>query len=341
MELIEVAECLIDKIKKDYDGDVSLVHIYGSYYYKDTHNLSDLDLFFVPKTERGKKLAQTFILNGIGFDYFAISWERLERISNHEESLTSIITEGETIYYHSVEDLEKFNVLKQNVENTTDKNKFRNIGRNKLKDAYKYYFDIVYSNNIIEVRDSIIGIIYVLSSALASLNCTSIKRIRKYFEKEISGMILKPKNFDILYNNLFKEQDVNIIKENLYALIKNTEKLFEDMEKGSFIKNFNGFYEEMIQHYNKIYHACDIGDIYTPLYASVELTNSINTLLKKSNSSYDLPDMIGTYDPNNLNIIKEKAKIHQNYFENILKKEGIKIRAFKNINELKDFLDEL
>ena len=52
MKLIEIVDCLIEKIKKDYDGDISLVHIHGSYFYNDTHNLSDIDLYFVPKTQR-------------------------------------------------------------------------------------------------------------------------------------------------------------------------------------------------------------------------------------------------------------------------------------------------
>ena len=93
MKLIEIAESLINKIKKDYDGDISLVHIHGSYFYNDTHNLSDIDLYFVPKTKRGYNLGQTFILNGIGCDYWALSWEWLERIANHEEKIVSIITE--------------------------------------------------------------------------------------------------------------------------------------------------------------------------------------------------------------------------------------------------------
>ena len=341
MELIEVADCLINKIKKDYNGDVSIVHIYGSYFHKDTHDLSDLDLFFVPKTERGYRLAQTFILNGIGFDYFAISWDRLERISNHEEPLTSIITHGETIYYHSREDLEKFNKLKQNALNLNNKNKFKKTGEDTLKDAYKYYFDIVHSENIIEIRNSIIGVIYVLSSALASLNCTTIKRIRKYFGKEISEMEIKPENFEFLYKKLFIEKENKILKETLYTLIKNTEKLFEDTENGSFNHYFNGYYEEMIQHYNKIYHGSETNEIYTPLFAAVELTDSINKLLLKSKSSYKLPDMIEAYDPDNLSKIKERAKVQQEYFEGILKKEGVKIRSFNNIEELKGFLELL
>jgi hypothetical protein len=99
MEPFEAVEILVEKIKKDYSGDVSLVHVHGSYFYNDTHELSDIDLYFVPKTERGFKLGQTFILNGIGFDFWALSWDRLERIANHEEKITSIITDGKIVYW--------------------------------------------------------------------------------------------------------------------------------------------------------------------------------------------------------------------------------------------------
>jgi predicted nucleotidyltransferase len=150
MKLTEIAESLINKIKKDYAGDVSLVHVHGSYFYKDTHDLSDIDLYFVPKTKRGYNLGQTFILNGIGCDYWALSWERLERIANHEEKIASIITDGEILYYHSEEDLERFNKLKERAENITDKNKFINKGKEIMKDIYKEYFKLIKSDSITE-----------------------------------------------------------------------------------------------------------------------------------------------------------------------------------------------
>jgi hypothetical protein len=93
----------------------------------------------------------------------------------------------------------------------------------------------------------------------------------------------------------------------------------------------------MIQSYNKIYHACETGDIYTPLFASVEITTEIEELFKKSNCSYKLPDMIGAYNPNDLNGIKEMAKKQQEYFEKILKENGVPIKSFKNIIELKKY----
>ena len=341
MKLIEIADCLIEKIKKDYDGDVSLVHLHGSYFYNDSHDLSDLDIYFVPKTQRGYNLGLTFVLNGIGCDFWALSWDRLERIANHEEKIVSIITDGKILYCHSEEDLERFNNLREKANNITDKEKYKNNGKEIIKDMYKYYFKIANSNDYTENKKGVIGIIYALSFALAQLNCMPIKRGRRYLKDEIMSMKLIPDDFEGIYDKLFIEKDTNKIKELLYTLIINTEKLFEDKNKGTFKDNFCGFYEEMIQHYNKIYHACEIGDIYTPLFASVELTTEIEELFKKSNCSYKLPDMIGAYDSNNLNSIKKMAKKQQEYFEKILKENEVEIKSFNDIIELKEYFNKI
>jgi hypothetical protein len=341
MNLIEIADSQNKKIKKDYSGDVSLVHVHGSYFYNDIHNLSDLDIYFVPKTSRGYNLAQTFILNGIGCDYWALSWERLEKIANHEEKIVSIITDGNILYYHSEEDLERFNKLKEKAENVSDREKFKNNGKEAMKDMYKYYFKTVNSNDITEIRKSVIEIIYVLSFVLSQINCTPVKRGRKYLKNEIMSMKIIPNDFENIYEQLFLQKDTGKIKELLYSLIVNTEKLFEDNGKNTFSENFNGFYEEMIQHYNKIYHACETGDMYTPLFAAVELTVEIEGLFKKSGCSYKLPDMIGAYNPDDLNKIKEIAKKQQEYFENTLKENGVNVKSFNDIIELKNCLDSI
>jgi hypothetical protein len=42
-------------------------------------------------------LRHTFILNGIGFDYLALSWENLEKVANLELNFVSMITEGKIL----------------------------------------------------------------------------------------------------------------------------------------------------------------------------------------------------------------------------------------------------
>jgi predicted nucleotidyltransferase len=341
MDLKEVANVLIEKIKKDYNGDVSLVNIYGSYLNNDTHKFSDLDLFLVPKTKRGYNLGKTFILNGIGYDFWALSWERLEMIAKHSEgSRYSIITDGKVIYSNTEDDLVRFNKLKD-IANEH----YSNIESAKviLGNIYVNYFKLIDMNDLPNIRKSIIGIIYDLSDLLVELNGKPIKRIRRHQKQEILNMELVPEDFGIIYDKLFIENDINIVKGLLHKLIINTEKLFNNPNKESntFRDLFSGFYEEMIQHYNKIYHACDTGDIYTPLFASVELTEEIERMFMECNCKYKLPDMVGEYDSANLNRIKEAAKKHQIEFVKILKENDVHITEFNSMNEFKEYLSKI
>ena len=70
---------------------MAVVVIMGSTIYQDTHSKSDLDLYFVVNTPRGHDLAMTFIIDGIGYDYWAIFWELLTLIANYDDIFTSII----------------------------------------------------------------------------------------------------------------------------------------------------------------------------------------------------------------------------------------------------------
>ena len=86
MDLIKVADLLIDKIKRDYKNDIAIVALCGSYIYGDTHQKSDLDFYFIPKTERGYEMSQCFILEDIGFDFWGMSWERAKSLADRKST---------------------------------------------------------------------------------------------------------------------------------------------------------------------------------------------------------------------------------------------------------------
>lgn len=345
MNVITAAELLIDKIKKDYKDDIALVVIMGSYIYGETHSRSDLDMYYVPKTKRGRDLGFTFIIDNIGFDYWPISWERLERIASHDERITSIITEGKILYYSSEEDIEKFNQIKQKALDTSDRKKFIQKASDKLDEVYKHYFKLINSKTFAECRIHAINIIFSLTYAISLLNGDTIKRGRKKLKQEILNMPLVPNNFSELYDTVFISNDINQIKASYEKLISNTEILIlkEKIDEPiSFKENLKGFYEELINFYNKIYHACEINDSVTALFASVEITHEIEQILKGTNVSIkELPDLVGAYNPNNLESFALMAKNHQTKFVQLLANNGVQIKEFNNFDELKDHLDTL
>jgi hypothetical protein len=337
-----LTDILIDKIKRDYADDISIVHIHGSYAYDDSHELSDLDIYIVPKTKRGFNLGCTFIFDGIGCDFWTLSWERLERIASHEEQIASIITNGKVIYHGSDEDLTRFERLKARAANTGNVKEWYKRARKALDEVYKEVFIIQRSEALSEVRAHTIGLIYSLSFALAQLNLTTIKRGRKLLKEEILAMPRVPDDFGKLYDTLFMSCDINIIKAACVSLLLNTEKLVSAVAAESaadFADMFGGWYEEMSQNYNKIYHACEIGDIYTPLYAAAELSHDLDIMLRQTGISPVLPDMAAAYDSGDLEKIKAAAKEHQKAFEALLRDNGVEPIVFSTIEEVKNFID--
>lgn len=73
-----LTDWVIRTIKTEYPDDVALlVAVEGASINGDGHG-EPFD-YFVPATERGNELAQTFIIGGVGNDLYPRSWERMER----------------------------------------------------------------------------------------------------------------------------------------------------------------------------------------------------------------------------------------------------------------------
>ena len=96
-----------------FAGELSLVVSYGSHWNGTAGPLSDVDCYFVPKTERGLAFGCQFVLQGVGYDIFPMSWERLRGIARLEESLTRLVGDAQVLYCGDQGDLERFQALER------------------------------------------------------------------------------------------------------------------------------------------------------------------------------------------------------------------------------------
>jgi len=136
-------------------------------------------------------------------------------------------------------------------------------------------------------------------------------------------MPIVPKDLGVMYDTLFRGASVPEVKACLNTLIDETLVIIKEQRElyvkpKSFDQIFTGWYEEMIQHYNKIYHACETNDIYTPLFASVQYVSEMNEMFSEAGFKGSLPDIVSYYDPKDLSEINRITKEHQRQFENIL-----------------------
>ena len=75
-KLHPLTQWVIEKIEADYKGDIALlIGIKGHSTDNDEHG--ECFDYFIPATERGCELAQTFIIDGVGHDLYPRSWERI------------------------------------------------------------------------------------------------------------------------------------------------------------------------------------------------------------------------------------------------------------------------
>lgn len=344
MGVLRAADILIDKIKKDYKDDVACVVIMGSHLYNATHSRSDLDLYYVPKTERGFKLARVFIIDGIGFDFWPISWERLERIANHDERITSIITEGKILYFGLQEDEARFNTLRAKALDEGDKGRFIEKAQKKLKEVYKSYFRLINAKGLADTRQAAMEMLFTLTTTIALLNAMPIKRGRGKLKAEILSMPLVPKDFAVLYDVVFVRSNVEEIRGAYHQLVLNVERLVAMEAKTNFktapmAEKLDGYYEEMIYFYNKIHHAAETGDSQTALFAAVELTQEIAAAFYGTGFSISqLPDIVGSFGTEEfLPAVQE----HQLRLVEVLKTNGVTIREYRDYNELEEDMKSL
>lgn len=343
MDRIKVAEALVDKIKREYADDISIVALCGSYVYNDIHDKSDLDFYFIPKTQRGYEIGQTFLIDGITFDFWGLSWERAADMANYGEENVSIIVGGQVIYYASDEDLKRFHTL-QTLGKHISKEDFHKKAVRELNEAYALYFNLLSNkSDLHKVKSISINILRTLAFSIALLNCTCIKRGWGKLLSEIMAMDIVPQDFDMLYINILKSYDcTELIKMSEQIILSTKESIELQSQEETYVEfadMFNLFYEEAKSYYNKIIHACEIGDYQTVVLTTASLENLIIESLETTKTNYSkLPNLLTVIDENNLKAFIGLLETHEKYFVYILKTQNINITSYEGIES---FLESL
>lgn len=99
-------------VSQRYGEDVCLLAAYGSFVNGTENALSDVDLYFVPATHRAMELCRTFLIEGVGYDLFPMTWERLQRIADFDDPLAPLVGQARLLYVRSPEDAARFEALR-------------------------------------------------------------------------------------------------------------------------------------------------------------------------------------------------------------------------------------
>lgn len=279
-----IVEWIVKKIEKEYKDDVSMLLTYGSYENGTANPLSDVDFYFIPKTEKAYKLCRTFIVEGIGFDLFPMSWKRVEGIAELNECLTPCLANVKVLYCNSEEDKTKFEELQNRLKiNLYNKVFMLDKSSKQVEIAMNYYSTMLFKEDICEVRTLAGHIAMSLSDAVAYANQTYFSRGLKKQIEDLKNMESTPQDFVLLYESVIEMNLEAEIKEGCHKMIMNTKKFLErkteklrKVETKANYEELAELYEEIISTWNKIKMCCDCGDAVLAYISGTCIQDTLN-----------------------------------------------------------------
>ena len=315
-----IVKWIVNKVSTEYVDDVSLVLIYGSYVNGTANSKSDVDCYYIPKTERGYDLAISFIIDGVGYDIYPIPWERIEKIADLLDNMSPLVGDAEIIYSSSPEDVERFKEMRTRLASNLLNDKYvKEIAVRRCEEAGRLCAMLNHNRSESEVRKIAGFVIIILADAVAVYNHEYYHfGLKKQFEDLRDNVPNVPRNIVDGYRSVVEAFDIgDVIK---YAM-----KLFEDVcaylnvtvalpevswQRSQSLNKVDAsslamLYEEISSTFNKIYVCCEAGNYILAFLSAVCLQRDLDDAKEAGCPDYDL---LSGFNYKELNKLSETAR---------------------------------
>ena len=202
-----------------FAGELSLVVSYGSHWNGTAGPLSDVDCYFVPKTERGQGFGGQFILQEVGYDIFPLSWERLGGIARLEESLTPLVGDAQVLYYGDQGDLERFRGLERELRHCLGDGAYCREMAGKRFDRAWGQWGRLKTGDLCSRRLAAGLLLMDAAEAVAFANGTYFHRGLKGQFADLQAMAQTPEGFLALYQQVIQAGDAQALEKACGALL--------------------------------------------------------------------------------------------------------------------------
>jgi predicted nucleotidyltransferase len=365
LNVLDVADTLVNHIKSNCPNDIAIIAFYGSYAQGTATKRSDLDFFFIPAAPDGYRESIQFVINEISFDFWPISWDRAERMATFEEANTSIIADCKILYARSDDDRTRFDKLRDKIiEMPQHGLKLMEKSESQLRDAYVHLYKMSRMNiseNIVFYRNEAHGVLTKVLYSLALLNRTYFTRGWGKNSEQIMNFSLKPARLDQLMETIVSSRSCKDIREACEQLTKDTLKLFLEQKDTysdgpSYPDRMKGFYEEVKGVLDKLKTACETNDYISAFFWSIGAQDEIARFIYYSEKGYwpialdptldyqyfykssGFPDLVALLDAQNLAPLNEAVKALDSLLESHLRTQGVEINRFQTLEQFEAFL---
>jgi hypothetical protein len=119
-DVFRIADILVEHAVRVHGDEIALIAYYGSYAQGTASPISDLDLFYIPDEGRARTLCSQFIIDGLPYDFWPVSWAMATEIAHADSHRpwavsASLIAGARVLYRRSAEDLARFEALQAHI----------------------------------------------------------------------------------------------------------------------------------------------------------------------------------------------------------------------------------
>ena len=352
-----LTEWVIEKIKNEYPDDIALlIGIKGHSTDGDDHG--ECFDYFVPASERGEELAETFIIDGVGHDLYPRSWERLQASVNLND-MAIVLGNAKVLYARSREDEVRFLEMQaQFFRNLADPEFTLKKALQRVDRAKGLYLEMCFEKKLYRVKMLSAGIQQLLSQAAAFVNGTfaedplfseaqaydACPESRIYSCPDLAEL---PDGFFLLGKRLLKENHVGSIRETARQLIETTAEFLKEKkeaaapafaaEKEASAPDFSAFaswYQELSLTFRRIRFFCGKGMAEQAFCDAANLQSELMEVSEK----YGIPEysLLDAFEPENLLHLKLRADRIESEIRDILNAHGIRINEYDSLQTFFD-----
>ena len=333
-----LADWAIRTVENGYANDVCLLLEHNSL--RLTRDMAERSFsFYIPATNRANGLNRTFIINGIGYDLFPMSWERIESIADVRDYNTTCLANAEILWARSDADRQRFLSLQARLAaNLQNPAYMQEMAVKWLESAKDIFTDTLFEERMYKVRENVGHICDLLSIAVAFMNTRYFKHGRTSQLQELEKMENVPPGFVQLYRDIIAEPCPDVQKQLCYRMISLTKDFVETKKhvEGQDFTELAVWYQELCYWWRRIYHWCDANDHANAYVWGCGLQGEIDEWGAK-NGITDT-DIMSAFSVNDLASFRKRAEVVEQNFRRAIAENGVKLDEYSSIEE---FLNEV
>ena len=371
--VFDVAEALVSHAVKTHGDMIGIIAYYGSYATGTARDSSDLDLFYVPddiKSTLG--LYCSFILDHRAFEFWPISWQRLERIASaleHWPVSAGLISNSRTLYSRSEEDLNRFKALKLTIKELQTPEKKPEM----VKKALSSFTTVLNSLGKLRLeakKGHFPGLRWagweVITSSvecLALVNQTYFNKGWGSNQEEVLSLKDKPENLAELIETISTSKDVETVLTTSEELAYETREILlraqRKVGKGETVRTvFKDYFPGIFEYVNKVISSVEENKPVAANYAAAKIQFECNSFLSRAltgvdhgdfnlySEYYDLyrenkfPNLMELAAPEEYSRLVEYANKLDEVSRAYFKKANVELNMVDDMEHLKRFIEE-